>query len=206
MTRAILFKVFIVILVLAASYALYEIYRFSAMTIGVQGTRAEFAIQGPEKPSVTMVEFLDYNCNFCRELHPAVQDFLNIRKDVRYIARPIAVLGEESEKLARVAMAAGLQGKFWEMNDAFLSSKGTIDDKFLRETAALYDIDYDRMMVDADGKDVRKMFDDNVKDAERAAVYSTPTVIIGRTYLSGSMSRMPTAADFVRIADSEINR
>lgn len=206
MTRAILFKAFIVVLVLAAAYALFEIYRFSAMTNGVQNTRAEFAVQGPAKPSVTMVEFLDYNCNFCRDLHPAVKDFLAIRKDVRYIARPIAVLGEESEKLARIALAAGLQGKFWEMNDAFLSSKGTIDDKFLRETAALYDIDYDRMMADADGKDVRRMFDDNVKDADRAAVYSTPTVIIGRTYVSGEMARMPTAADFVRITDAEINR
>lgn len=207
MTRAILFKAFIVVLVLAAAYALFEIYRFSAMTNGVRNTRADFAVMGPEKPAVTMVEFLDYNCNFCRELHPSIKAFLDIRKDVRYIARPIAVLGEESEKLARFALAAGLQGKFWEMNDAFLSAgKTTIDDKFLRETAALYDIDYDRMVADANGKDVTRMYEDNVKDAERAAIYSTPTVIIGRTYVSGSMDRMPTTADFARIAEAESRR
>ncbi len=206
MTRAILFKVFIVLLVLAAAYALFEIYRFSAMTHGVRTTRAEFAVQGPDKPVVTMVEFLDYKCGFCRELHPSVKDFLSLRKDVRYIARPIAVLGEESERLARIALAAGLQDKFWEMNDAFLSGDGNIDDKFLRETAMLYDIDYDRMMADADGKTVKKIFDDNVNDAERAAIYSTPTVIIGNTYISGSMSRMPTAADFIRVTETEINR
>lgn len=206
MTRAILFKAFIVVLVLAAAYAVFEIYRFSAMTHGVRGTRADFAVAGPEKPVVTMVEFLDYNCNFCREIHPAVKDFLNIRKDVRYIARPIAVLGDESERLARLALAAGLQDRFWEMNDAFLAAKGDIDDKFLRETAALYDVDYERMVADADGKKVRALFDDNVKDAERAAIYSTPTIIIGRTFVSGSMSRMPTAADFVRITDAETRR
>lgn len=206
MTRAILFKAFIVVLVLAAVYALFEIYRFSAMTHGVRSTRADFAVMEPEKASVTMVEFLDYNCNFCREIHPSVKDFLNIRKDVRYIARPIAVLGEESERLARLALAAGLQDRFWEMNDAFLSAKGDIDDKFLRENAALFDIDYDRMIADADGKKVRALFAENVKDAERAAIYSTPTIIIGRTYVGGAMSRMPTAGDFARIAERETSR
>ena len=114
-----LFRVFIVILVLAASYALFEIYRFSSMGYAVRSTKAEFVVQGPDKPTATMVEFLDYNCGFCRELHPAIKDFLDIRKDVRYIARPIAVLGEGSERLARIALAAGLQDKFWEMHDAF---------------------------------------------------------------------------------------
>lgn len=198
-----LFRVIVVILVIAAAYALFEIYRFSAMTYSVQSTKAEFVTQGPETSDVTMVEFLDYKCGFCRELHPSIKDFLNIRKDVRYIARPIAVLGDESARLARLALAAGLQGKFWEMNDAFLTSGDIeIDDKFLRETAALYDIDYDKMMADADGKDVKRIFDDNMKDAEDAAVYSTPTIVINNTYIGGAMDRMPTAADFIRIVDS----
>ncbi len=203
MARAILFKAFIVFLALLAVYAMFEIYRFSGMVYGVRGTKAEFTVMGPEKSDLVMVEFLDYNCRFCKEIHPAVTDFLAIRKDVRYIARPIAVLGEDSEKLARAALAAGLQGKFWEMHNALLTSDGQIDDKFYRETTSLYDIDYDKLMADMEGKEVKKMFDDNVSDARRAAVFSTPTIIMNRTFISGSMNRMPTTADFVRIAEQQ---
>jgi protein-disulfide isomerase len=198
-----LFRVIVVILVLAAAYALFEIYRFSAMNYSVQSTKTEFVTQGPAKADVTMVEFLDYKCGFCRDMHPSIKEFLNTRKDVRYVARPIAVLGEESARLARLALAAGMQGKFWEMHDAFLTTDADIDDKFLRETAALYDIDYDKMIADADGDDVKKIFDDNVKDADNAAIYSTPTVVINRTFVSGSMERMPSAQDFIDIVDAQ---
>lgn len=199
------FRVCVVILVLAACYALFEIYRFSAMDYAVRSTKADYVVRGPEKSKTTMVEFLDYNCGFCRELHPSIKDLLDIRPDVRYIARPIAVLGEDSERLARIALAAGVQDKFWDMHNAFLSAgKGVaIDDKFIRETAALYDIDYDRLMKDADGPQVTKIFQDNVNDAEDVGIYSTPTVVIGNVYVGGSMDRMPTAADFVRIIDSQ---
>lgn len=203
MTRSILLKAFIVFIGLTALYAMFEIYRFSTMVYGVRGVKADFVIQGPEQSDIVMVEFLDYNCGFCKKVHPAVRDFLDIRKDVRYIARPISVLGPDSEKLAKVALAAGLQGKFWEMHEALLTSDGQIDEKFFREMAALYDIDHDKMMEDADGKEVAKIFDDNIGDATRAAVFSTPTIIINRTFISGSMSRLPTAADLIRIVEQQ---
>ena len=58
-------------------------------------------------------------------------------------------------------------------------------------------------MKDADGKEVTKIFTDNTDDAEDAAIYSTPTVVIGNAFIGGSMERMPTAADFIRIVDQQ---
>lgn len=198
-----LFRIVIVLIVFAGLYAGYEIYRFSSMVGGIYDVEASYVVRGPEDAKVTMVEFIDYNCSFCRNIHPSVKDFLDIRPDVRYTARPIAVLGEESEKLARVALAAGKHGIFWEMHDAFLGHKGDIDEKFIRETVALYGVDYPQLMKDADSQEIRDLYEDNAQDALRAHIYSTPTIVIGRTFIGGTMDRMPTAADFVRIADEQ---
>lgn len=200
-----IFRFIIVFLVMAGLYAGFEITRFAYMDYRLHNPRAEFqvreATQNPEK--LVFVEFVDYACPFCHELHPNVKDFLDIRPDITYIARPIVILPEgPSDKLARLALAAGLQGKFWEFHDAFLGypKDKTIDDAFVRETANLYGVDYERMIADSKGKEVSAMMKENADAAAREGIYSTPTLYIGKTIIR-QMGKMLTTADFQRLAD-----
>lgn len=200
-----LFRLVMIFLALAGLYAAFEISRFSWMDYRLYHPKAEFqtreAATSPEK--LIFVEFIDYNCRFCKEMHGAVKNFLDIRPDITYIARPIVVLPDgPSEKLARMALAAGIQGKFWEFHDAFLGypKDQTIDDAFIRETAMLYGVDYDRLVTDSQSETVNKWMANNAETAAREGVQSTPTLYVGKTIIR-QMGKVLTTADFQRIAD-----
>jgi len=193
-----IFRIFVVIIVLALGYVGYEIYYFSSMFQAIKNPPGEFQVLEPEDPSVTMVEFLDYTCPHCRDVHPVVQEVLKQRPDVRYVVIPTSVMEQPSEKLIRVALAAGLQGRFWEFNDAFLEHPGEITDDFIEETAGLYGLDYQRLMEEAQGEEVTKLFEANQKAADKATIYSTPYFVIGSTFYQPT-DGVPEPRDFLRI-------
>lgn len=200
-----IFRFVIVFLVIAGLYAGFEITRFGYMDYRLHNPKAAFQVREASKTpeKLIFVEFVDYACPFCHELHPNVKAFLDIRPDITYIARPIVILPKgPSDKLARLALAAGLQGKFWEFHDAFLGypKDKTIDDAFVRETANLYDVDYDRLTQDAAGKEVDALMKENAATAAREGIYSTPTLYIGKTIIR-QMGKMLSPADFQRLAD-----
>ncbi len=194
------YRIFIVILALLTLYASFEIIRFSRMNAKVVSVEADFLTRGPEKAELVIVEFLDFNCPFCKKLNQPLKDFLGIRPDIRYIARPYPVMGESSDRLARVAIAAGLQGAYWEFHDAFLANPNEITDQYIRETATLYDLDYDRLIADSDGEEVKAILQDNIDDAQSNGIYSTPSLFIGKTLIR-SFAKMPTASDLVRLVE-----
>ncbi len=194
------YRVFIVFLVLMAGYASYEIIRFSMMNAKIDSAPAAFFEKGPEEASIVMVEFMDFTCGFCKQIHQPIEDFLDIRSDVRFVARPYPVLGEEAERIARIAMAAGLQDAYWEFHEAFLSNPNEITDAFIRETANLYGLNVDQLFADSESEKVKEMLQDNIDDAQALGVYSTPSVFVNKTIIQ-SFEKMPTAADLVRLVE-----
>lgn len=181
-----IFRVVVILLVLAGVYASFEIGRFALMFHTLRSTEAAFVIKDkdPDTPSLILVEFLDYGCEVCRPVHKAVKDFLEIRPDIKYIARPIVVQEEGSENLARIALAAGLQGNFWALHDAFIGHEGKIDDRFVRETAGLYGLDYDRLVKESESEEIKEILEDNKKDALDYGIYSVPTLLLGKTFIN----------------------
>ena len=108
-----------------------------------------------------------------------IKEILEVRKDIRYVIRPVIFGIEGDEKSTKLAIAAGLQGKFSEMHDAFLEyPKQKIPDDFIKETASLYGIDYDLLIKDSEGKEVQKIMKDNLKAFEHSGLYSVPSFMI----------------------------
>ena len=189
------FRVIVVVLVLAAAYALYEIYRFSAMTYGVRSTKAEFVTQGPQDAKLVMVEFIDYNCGFCREIHPSVTDFIDIRPDIRYIARPIAVLGEDSARLARLALAAGLQDKFWDMHthlfaNALGEDVGSFTDKRIKSIAEAAGLDMAAFNSCYDSGKYLDRIQQDFEDGQAAGINGTPGFLVTYTVNGETKSKL----------------
>jgi protein-disulfide isomerase len=197
------FRIVIVCLVLAASYAVYQIVSVNGYYRGLRNPLAEFTVaerEGNQNP-LTIVEFMHYDCGYCKDTHIVLVEFARKTPEIRLVTRPVPYEGGGAEAAAKRAMAAGLQGKFWEMDSALSEYKGPMDDKFYRESAALYDIDYDRMVADAEDEKVLELLKDNAHASQRAGVKSTPAFMIGKTLYELDVPL--TLPDLIRMVRAE---
>ncbi len=87
------------------------------------------------------VEFFDYNCPHCREMHKVFKDLIAQDKDVKVVYKPLPLFGKDSEYSARSVIAANNQGKFAELHEAFMNYPEPLDEKKILEIAKTVGID-----------------------------------------------------------------
>lgn len=170
-------------LAVAASYALWQIWSYHNFYKALGKPVAEFTVaqrEGNRNP-LTIVEFMHYDCAYCKDTHAVLLDYAKSTPEIRLVTRPVPFEGGGAQMAAERALAAGLQGKFWEMDAALTEHRAPVDEKFYRESAALYNIDYDRMVADAQSEQVKKMAEDNIVSVVKTGIETTPAFIIGKT-------------------------
>ena len=160
-----------------------------------------FQTAGDENAPVTIMEFTDYSCPYCRKLHPVLQEVLEATDDIHYVARPIGPLGEKSIEHAKIVLAAGKQGKFWDMHNAFLSRKGPIHDNFIRRTAFENDLDVRQLYEDAQSEEIQALLNKNTQSASILGIQYIPALMINKD-LYFPQSGETTPADLLRVIQS----
>lgn len=190
-------SVFIVVSVLG-----YKVWALnSAMTILREAPLGNAV--GPEDAKLIIVEFLDYRCSFCREVHPEMEAFLNKNTDIRVVFRHVPVLGKGSLPDIQLALAAGIQGKFMEAHNRLMVRDIPVDDDYIFVTAMDLDLDYDKLLVDMRGPEVGNFLLDNVDGMKLLNINSTPTFLIGDMVYMPS-DHMPTAEDFEKLTEEAL--
>ncbi len=124
---------------------------------------------------------MNYDCMFCRRTHVVFLEFVEQNPDVRYVVRPIPNGNDGAETAAELALAAGLQHKFWEFDKALAGYSGKIDEAFYRKTAQEIGLDYDLLVKEADEDDVQTMAGDNAQAILKTGAVKMPVFMIGRT-------------------------
>jgi protein-disulfide isomerase len=169
------------------------------------------ALGGPDAP-VTLVEFVDLQCPFCREFEEAVPPQLvadEVREGrLRIETRGLAFLGPDSERGLRAILAAGLQRKHYELKALLYANQGPENSGWLSqdlvEAAArsVPGFDVSRLAADMESDAVDEQVADHAAEAERRGVNSTPTILVGPT--SGELQRvqMEGPADLQAIEDA----
>lgn len=198
-----LYRAYLGLLAVAAAYAIFGIVHFKWVYHTVDKP-ASFQVTGNLNSEETVIEFMNYSCVYCKELHPNVKELLNIRKDIKYVARPIPFEEGPSERLTKIAMAAGLQGKFWEMHNAILENPNVIiDDAFIEETSNLYGIDYNQLQEDMESKKVEKLVEENLEAFLSSGAQFVPSFLIGsQIFVMGE--EMPTLTDLLNLVATEV--
>ncbi|WP_240372630.1 DsbA family protein [Brevibacterium zhoupengii] len=157
---------------------------------------------------VTLVMFSDYQCPYCatwnEETLPAMKDYVD-KGDLRIEMRDLAVFGEESERAARAAYAAGLQDKYWEFHNAMFEggkhpSKSELDDDSLVAAAEDLGLDPVKFKGDLNSVDTHDEFEATAQEGSSLGVASTPTFVIGGKPLVGAQ---PTK-EFVGAVDDAL--
>ena len=146
--------------------------------------KGAYAIGKADAP-VTMVEFTDYECPFCRQFHNASFDeikrkYIDTGK-VRYVSRDYPLpFHPRALPAAKVARCAGEQGKFWEMRHALITN--ALDTETMVKLAGDMKLDQKKLSACISDERVSKSLEADIADAENTAgVSGTPTFVIGRS-------------------------
>ena len=148
-------------------------------------------VLGNPQGNVTMVEFFDYNCGYCKH---ALSDMLTLLKtdpNLKFVLKEFPVLGEGSVEAAHVAVAARMQDatgkKYIEFHQKLLGGRGPADKA--RALAAAKEVGFDMARIEKDmaSDEVKKTIDENLKLADLIGVNGTPSYVVGEEVVVGAV-------------------
>jgi protein-disulfide isomerase len=144
-------------------------------------------IGGNPNGDVTMVEFYDVRCPYCRGMQPVEAELLRRDPNIRVVFKDIPILGPGSRIAARAVLAAQRQDGYKKLHDALMSGTPNIDTEVVRAAALKLGLDWTRLRHDMDDPDIEARIDTNLNMARALHIDGTPTYIIGNQMLSGAV-------------------
>jgi protein-disulfide isomerase len=141
---------------------------------------------GNLKGDVTIVEFFDYNCGFCKRSLPHVLTLLKTDKKLRLVAKEFPILGPSSIYASRAAIASRKQDKYWEFHVALMSTRGLSEAQVLR-VAKKIGLDVVRLKKDMEAPEVAQEIDANIQLAGKLGVNGTPSFVIADRPVPGAV-------------------
>jgi protein-disulfide isomerase len=148
-------------------------------------------VLGNPQGSVTMVEFFDYNCGYCKRAMSDMLDLIKNDSNLKFVLKEFPVLGEGSVDAARVAVAARMQDstgkKYIEFHQKLLGGRGGADKMRALAVAKEVGFDIPRLERDMGSDEVKKTIDENMKLAEALGVNGTPSYVVGQEVVVGAV-------------------
>ena len=142
---------------------------------------------GPASADVTILEFYDYNCGYCKKAYADVAKLVEEDKNLRFIFIEMPILSESSIEAAKWALAADKQGKFFEFHSALMKFTGQKDKAKLKELAMEVKMDIAKAEVDAESKAVLEAIEKNLALARDLGISGTPGFIFNDRLTPGYM-------------------
>ena len=147
---------------------------------------------GNARGEVTMVEFFDYNCAFCKRALSDMLDLMKADSKLKVVLKEFPVLGEGSTQAAQVAVAARMQDKtggkkYLEFHQKLLGGRGQADKARALAVAKEVGFDMTRLEKDLASDEVKTTIAENFKLAEAMGMNGTPSYVIGTDVVVGAV-------------------
>ena len=137
---------------------------------------------------VTVIEFFDYNCPYCRKAGQTVQELLASDANVRVIYREWPILGEDSVFASRAALAARAQGKYEEFHWALMNGEGRASEASILKLARDLGLDVEKLQADMTSPAVEAHIAQSSALARTLGFTGTPAFIVGDRTAPGMLS------------------
>jgi protein-disulfide isomerase len=147
----------------------------------------ESPIAGNPNGDVTIVEFSDYQCPYCKRAHAAVKSILAADGKVRLVFKDLPILGEPSRIAALAALASQAQNKHLEMHNALMEYNGKLDRDKIMQIAGSVGLDVERLQKDMEDPKLKALIDRNMALASALGVRGTPAFVIGKQFVPGAV-------------------
>ncbi len=148
-------------------------------------------VLGNTKGDVTLVEFFDYNCGFCKGALPALMDLMKDDGNLKVVLKEFPVLGPGSVEAAKVAVAVRMQDKtgkkYLDFHQKLLGGRGKADKARAVAVAKEVGLDMARLEKDMASDEVRVTLEEDLKLAETLGLNGTPSYVVGDEVVVGAV-------------------
>lgn len=144
-------------------------------------------VAGNPDGDVTVVEFYDLRCPYCRRMAPVTAALLKADPKLRWVYKDIPILGPGSVLGAKAVLAAQRQGGYQRLHDAVMSGGPNITEESLRGAAGRLGLDWERLQRDMNDPSIQQRIETNLDIAHRLGVDGTPVYVVGGKMLPGAV-------------------
>ncbi len=144
-------------------------------------------VSGNPDGDVTLVEFFDYQCGYCKRSLEPVMDLLESDPDLRVVWKDFPVLGQVSTFAALASMAAQKQGKYLPFHKALMGARDRLTEESVMEIAGQTGLDVDRLQQDMADAEIITYLQETQRLARELGINGTPAFVIGNTLVPGAV-------------------
>lgn len=147
----------------------------------------ETPTSGDPNASVTIVEFFDYRCPYCRSMSALLVDLIDAEEDVRIIWKELPILGEESVFISQAALAAGIQGKYFDFHRTIMITRSGLSQDWVMTLAEGIGLNMEKLKKDMKSDAVNRQIEANQKLAKKLGIQGIPAFIIDGKIFPGAL-------------------
>tara|TARA_Y100001934_G_scaffold57566_1_gene71333 strand:+ start:47629 stop:48426 length:798 start_codon:yes stop_codon:yes gene_type:complete len=152
-------------------------------------------VSGNLNGDITVVEFFDYQCGYCKRTLTSIIELLQSDKKVRVVWKELPILGPGSRIAARAAMAANKQARYLDLHIAIMRERGRLSENKIMAAAKNLGLDIDKLRHDMKDPAIDAYLDETKQLANKLGIRGTPALIIEGTIVPGAID----TADIKRI-------
>jgi protein-disulfide isomerase len=161
-------------------------------------------VLGNPSGDVTVIEFFDYNCGYCRRMTKDIFELVEDDGNIRFVLKELPIFGEGSRFAAKAALAAARQGRYGEYHYALMTADQKIDEATAVAIAAKIGLDVAQLKVDMLDPALDAELDQNFALADALKIEGTPAMLIGRQFVPGARG-LDDLEQFVEAARQKSN-
>jgi protein-disulfide isomerase len=140
---------------------------------------------------LSIVEFFDYNCHFCKQALPDMQALVKENKDLRFVLKEMPIFGEDSQRASIVSMAFNklMPGKFAEFHQKLLGDEGKANEAKAIRIAVSLGADEAALRKEMADPAIQKDIESTYQLANRLSITGTPSYVVGDEVVVGALGR-----------------
>ena len=169
-----------------------------AARIGALADNPSSPVLANPQGDITIVEFSDYTCPYCKAAEPRLMRLVDSDKRVKLVMKEFPILTKASLIASRMALAAAKQGKYRAFHLALMRREGVLDEAGILETAKAVGVDVGRARRDMYAPDVTDEIIANFNLARGIRVFQTPAYIVGTHLVTGDSADINFAREVAR--------
>ncbi len=155
--------------------------------LGPKLVSAADPVRGNTSGDVTIVNFYDTRCPYCRRMLPAEAELLRLDPGIRIVDKDIPILGNVSQLESQALLAAQGQGGYFKLQDAIMHSTAPSTRDSVRAAADRLGLDGARILREMDDPAIKQRLATNMSLADQLGIQGTPALIIGTHLVSGAV-------------------